>query len=199
MLTDEQKFSRLDGIGASEISAILGLDEGYWDEKAKKKTRPRDASDILALKTGQAQEFEGNTPTDWGNRLEPVIAEWYTDTYGGVATKSAAIWSQKIPFAFCTPDRLIDRGHLKHGLEIKNKAYSQKTKWKEGPPDAIVAQVKWSMMVTEWDRWDVAVLFNGNDPRAYTLHRDREWEENTVTEATKFWEKVQKVNRQLWG
>lgn len=187
MLTPEQKFRRLDGIGASEIPAILGLD------------RYAKASDVLAVKTGQAPEFEGNQYTEWGNLLEPVIADWYVSKYGGVAHRSDAIWHPTIPFVFCTPDRIIVRDGETHGLEIKNKGYSQKTHWKDGVPEKEEAQCRWSMLATGFERWDLAVLINGNDARAYTLTRDRDWEGQALKVATRFWKRVQKVNRELWG
>lgn len=187
MLTDEDRFARLSGIGASEVSAILGSND-YMDEK-----------DLLLVKTGQLFDFTGNQYTEWGHRLEPVIVEWYTDTYGGEAFKSGAFWSLQLPFAFCTPDRIIDRGQLKHGLECKNKAYSQKSKWKLGPPEAVLDQVRWSMFVTGYERWDVAVLFNGNDPKSWTFNRERQWEDDAIPKVTEFWEKVQQANRKLWG
>lgn len=187
MLTAEEKQARLSGVGASEVSAVLGSND-YMDDK-----------DLLAIKTGQMFDFTGNQYTEWGERLEDDIADWYTDTFGGVASKSKVIWSLHLPFAFCTPDRVIDRGQLKHGLECKNKAYSQKPKWKQGPPDAVVDQVRWSMFVTGYERWDVAVLFNGNDPKSWTFHRERQWEEQAVPLVTEFWAKVEKANRKLWG
>lgn len=197
MLTEQEKFARLDGIGASEVAAILGVEEDTWGPNGK--IRGRKADDILALKTGQKPEFEGNQYTYWGNKLEPLIADWYVETYGGEQHRSGAIKSCTVPWAFCTPDRIIVRDNAKHGLECKNKAYSQKTKWKTGPPESILCQVKWSMMVTEWDRWDVAVLFNGNDPRAYVIDRDRTWEEMALEKVGAFWERVQQSNHDLWG
>lgn len=196
MLTDEERFARLSGIGGSEIGIILGNDEGYWDGK---RIVTKDWRDVLAVKTGQASDDEGNQYSDWGHRMEPLVAQWYLDTYGGAASKSKAIWSSKIPFAFCTPDRIIVRDNAKHGLECKNKAYSQKPKWKQGPPEAILDQVRWSMMVTEWDRWDVAALFNGNDPKCWTVHRDLAWEAEILPQAREFWAKVEKANQKLWG
>jgi hypothetical protein len=55
------------------------------------------------------------------------------------------------------------------------------------------------MMVMGWDRWDVAALFNGNDPKCWTLHRDREWERDALEQVTAFWSRVERANRKLWG
>jgi putative phage-type endonuclease len=196
--SSEQKFERSQGVGASEVGVILGLDDGFWDAAARKKVK-RTWKDLLLEKTGQGPPYEENQYSEWGHRMEPVIAEWYTDTHGGVAEKSPLLWSPRWSFAFCSPDRVIVRDSEKHGLEIKNRSNSKKSDWKEGPPPMVDAQARWSMLVTEWDRWDIAVLINGNDARAYTLHRDLDWEAMALAEVSRFWEKVEQANRELWG
>lgn len=180
MLTTEQLTRRQQGIGASEVPAVLGLDT-Y-----------RSPLDVYLEKTGALPAFEGNRFTEWGNRLEPVMAAAYADERPGVTLiESDTLAHPAHPWALATPDRICAMDTRRWLLECKNRgAYATAHFGEPGTdqvPDAIAAQCHWQMFVTGLDRCDVAVLLGGNDFRVYELARDGEIETRIVEAVHDFW------------
>jgi putative phage-type endonuclease len=64
MISPEQKIERRKYLGASEIAAVIGLDQH------------RSAADVWLTKTGEADDFEGNEATRRGELLEPAILKY---------------------------------------------------------------------------------------------------------------------------
>lgn len=178
---DEQQLDRRRRtLGASDIPAVVGLDPH------------RSALDVYLLKRGLAQPFEGNQFSEWGLRLEAVIADKYAEVHPGVAVKPAApVVADHTPWASATPDRWCLGVDSEWILEIKNKSARQAAKWGEsgtdGVPFDILAQATWQMIVTGMKRVDVAVLFGGNDFRIYHLRYDEEAANRVYDEARRFW------------
>ena len=75
MLTPEQAEIRKNYLGASEISAILGLSP--WATPA----------DVWLRHTGQLDEQAQNAAMAHGNRFEPVILDWLEETTGRVVIR----------------------------------------------------------------------------------------------------------------
>ena len=176
-LTEEQHELRSQGIGASEIGAVVGVDPF------------RNALDVFLEKTGQVEPFAGNEFTEWGNRLEGVIAEAYADRMDVQLERSGTIVSSDADWRMCTPDRLVigaDRG-----VEVKNRNYFNWKEWGEPGTDQvpieIAAQVHWSMSVTKLPRWDVAVLLGGNRLGIYHLEFDADIAKDLVAKGHAFW------------
>lgn len=185
MLTAEQMEQRRTGIGASEVPAVLGIDP-Y-----------RSPLDVFLEKTGALPAFEGNSFTEWGNRLEPVLAAAYADQIGEVRLKASdTLTHREHSWALATPDRFVwsesfDSAGLPWLLECKNRgAYANAQFGEPGTdqvPDHIAAQCHWQMFVTNLNRCDVAVLLGGNDFRIYELHRDPAIEGPMVEFVADFW------------
>ncbi len=175
-LTKAQHEIRKQGIGASEVAAVLGVDPF------------RNALDVFLEKTGQVEPFAGNEFTEWGNRLEGVIAEAYADRMGVVLRRSDTVVSPDADWMLCTPDRLVGADR---GVEVKNRNYFNWREWGEPGTDEVpievAAQVHWSMMVTRLPCWDVAVLLGGNRLGIYHLKYDVEVADDIVNEVYLFW------------
>lgn len=189
-LTTEQRERRQQGLGASEVPAVLGVD------------RYRNQLDIWLEKMGQSEAVE-NEYIRWGNLLEPVIAEEYARRMRVTLRPSDTLQHPEYEWALCTPDRLfagaladdvdampddLERGW---GVECKNRHYFDYKEW--GPPGtdevplSVAAQCMWSMFVTGLRRWDAVVLLGGNRLGIYTLRYDEELAASIFATCERFW------------
>lgn len=164
---DEARIqARRSTLGASEIAAVAGLNPH------------RTALDVWCEKRGLAEPFTGNEFTEWGLRLESLIAAKYAEIMNVDLSTSETLVCPTAEWMSATPDRIVtphgDGFHTTWGLECKNKSARQAIHWGETATDEIphdvAAQCHWSMLVTELPYWDVAVLFGGNQFRHYRLH-----------------------------
>lgn len=187
-LTPEQHALRKQGLGASEVAAVLGLDPH------------RTALDVYLEKTGQVLPFAGNQFTKWGNRLEDDIIEEYQERHPTWTVLPSGTVVGPEPWMLATPDRRVVMGPLSgpdvtashdRGLECKNRGQYDRESWGEQGsdevPHAVAVQCHWGMLVTGLEAWDVAVLLGGNDYREYTLQRDAGIEAALVEQARRFW------------
>jgi putative phage-type endonuclease len=171
-----------EGIGASEISAIAGLNPyaSPWD--------------VWLRKTGQAPEFEPTPQTEWGHRLEPVIRQAYADQTGAtVYVPPKSLFHPEITWARATPDGINVRrsGDWEAIVQCKNVGTWVEKAWSDAPPAYVQLQEQWELLVTNLQRADVAVLIGGSDFRIYTVHRDDKMIADLVTIASDFWRKVE--------
>jgi putative phage-type endonuclease len=171
------------GIGASEISAVAGLNpfSSPWQ--------------VWCRKTGQAPELVQNAPMEWGHRLEPVIRQKYVDDTGfTVRVPAESMFHPEMPWARATPDGIArDRKNKsEHLLQCKNVGTFVEKSWHDAPPAYVQLQVQWEMLVTGLERDDIACLIGGNDFRIYTIHRDQRAIDDLVTIAADFWTKVER-------
>jgi putative phage-type endonuclease len=165
----ERLEQRRQTLGASEIAAVVGLNPH------------RSALDVYFEKVGVAVPFQGNEFTEWGLRLEDKIADAYAERMKVTLVRSDTVISATDDWMSATPDRIVSHPDPEvgiYGLECKNKGARQAVKFGESGtdfiPNDIAAQCHWSMMVTGLRMWDVAVLFGGNEFRAFRLHYDAE-------------------------
>ena len=170
------------GIGASEISAIAGLNPyaSPWD--------------VWLRKTGQADEQEESAPMEWGNRLEPAIRQAYVDkTHSTVMVPASSLFHYTNQWARATPDGIVvDQKPSASGavwqalVQCKNVGTWVEKAWREAPPNYVQLQEAWEMYVTDTKRADIAVLIGGNDFRIYTVHRDDKLIADLLDIATEF-------------
>lgn len=176
---------RTTGIGSSEISMILG-------------TSPfKRPTDVWLTKTGRAGWlFPDSMAMEWGRILEPLISDYYQRNHKDCKIVNPGAYTifrhPKYPLIFATPDRLVNRGEKEWGLEIKTTNDHFRKHWgKPGTADIplyYLYQVMMCMAVTGFERWDVAVLFGGQDYQEYTVYRDLELEEELIQKVLKWWD-----------
>lgn len=188
-LTPEQRELRKQGIGASEIAAVLGVNPYHTP------------LDVFLEKTGQVAAFEGNEFTHWGNRLQAVIADEYAERVGVDIKPGETVVHPQYPWALCTPDYLVldgrmDRGLVGtglpiRGLECKNRNHFNAKAWGESGTDEVplevAAQCQWSMEITGLRQWDVAVLLGGNRLGIYHLEHDADLTKAMLERGQAFW------------
>lgn len=167
------------GIGGSDIAAIVGLSRwatayGVWDNKT----------------TGR--ELDDNDAMDWGRRLEPILADHFTDTTGIPTIRVGLMRNRAHPLAIGSVDRLTDcTGHCPQvdGIwEGKTTSWRMADEWDdEQIPDAAELQAQWYLGVTGRSHAHVSVLIDGRNPLQRTVQADRALFEVLVKQAEEFW------------
>ena len=197
-LTAEQHQRRKKGLGASDVSAVFGTSPyKSWEDLFKEK----------ALGIKRERDPKLDDLAHWGELLEPVIRGEYAQRVKGRSWKVQAptgtlvdtLQHPEIEWALATPDGLVYEPSelnlagwtLHHGLEIKNRSYSDKPRWNDNHvPAEVASQAHWGMFVTGLPRWDVAGLIGGNDLRIVTLLRDEDLLKAMQAAAEWFWQGV---------
>lgn len=184
-LTPEQIALRKSGIGSSEIAAVVGLNP-Y-----------RGPHDVWAEKMGIAEPFEGNAYTDFGNRLEPVLLDYWFERKGNgviVSVSMPTFDHPDAPWMKATPDGLWytdnDADHPDIIVEAKTADWRVADRWgEEGSddvPEEYLCQVAWQMAVLDVDRADIVALV-GREFRVYHIHRNMDFERQLIAKARAFW------------
>lgn len=186
---EEWLTARLGGVGASEVSAILGLSRfaspwSVWQQKVD----------------GVVDLGHPSPEAEAGHRLEPVIAQWFSDICedsslpAGFAIQDsgdyAMYWAEEVGLPlFATPDRLlVNRSGGFAVLELKAAWYDQAKRFRREFPMEYRCQVQIQMPCTGVKLAYYAVLLNGME----LVWFKEEYNEKFVTAA------VKKVE-QFWG
>jgi putative phage-type endonuclease len=156
---------RRNGIGGSDTSAVFGLS-------------PYTSPIALWLdKTGRYRRKVTGLAVEWGHRLEPVVADWFSEQTGIETRRAGLFRSLAYPELQCTPDRLTADA----GVEIKTLDHYTEHEW-YGPdgeeiiPDHAELQAYKCMAVTGRRQWWVVGLVAGR----YPLVRLAEWDDAMV-------------------
>ncbi|MEQ8770357.1 MAG: YqaJ viral recombinase family protein [Phycisphaerales bacterium] len=158
MLTDAQRAIRTRGIGASEVAAVLGLDQ-Y-----------RTPFDVWADKTGRGPVDDENEAMWWGSRFEPVILDRAERDLGTIArpdanadpeSAEAGHFAHPIAPMFAHVDGML--GTMEAGAAVvEAKATSLSDGWGEPGtdevPDRVLLQVTAQMICSGSEEAYVARL-----------------------------------------
>jgi predicted phage-related endonuclease len=128
MMTPEQHSLRMTGIGGTDVAAIFG----------ESKRRP---IDVCREKWGEAEPFDGNERTRWGELLEPVVAAEYAREAGVVLLRPAppTLRHPDRPWHLGSPDRLCYRPERAGGDVGDWSAYADEP---GGPRAAVAAALR---------------------------------------------------------
>ena len=167
-------------ITATDIGAIVGL------------SPYRSAFDVWYAKTSDTiAESETNEAMTWGNRLEPIIAQAYTDLYKINLKKAEFICRDidGVPCG-CTPDYCSEKGNI--NIEIKTAKWNNN--WGEAGtdevPDYYLTQCTWQMGITGQRMTHLACLIGASDFRVYNIPFSQSFFDDLLSRAKKFWELV---------
>ncbi len=142
---------RRDGIGASEMPTIVGVNH-YQSEY-----------ELAALKRGQVEAFTGNARTRWGHRMERVGIEVYQEETGAeVTTGEPAFTDPRWPHCYATLDGRAGR----IGIEVK-----WTSKW-ETLPQRVEVQCLAQIGLAGLDAVDVVRLSAYGEPAIIRVERD---------------------------
>ena len=174
--------TRRQGIGGSDIAAILGV--------SKFKT----ALDVYLSKTTDQPEQQGEH-LYWGHALEnPIIDRFVRDTGANVIRQPEMRRHPQHEWAIANADALIvdGAGNPQAILEIKTSSAFKSREWGADDTDEVpieyIAQVQWYMWIYDVQEAYLAALIGGNQYRQYHIQRDDELIAMLAEKAQTFWE-----------
>ncbi|MFH9072736.1 YqaJ viral recombinase family protein [Streptomyces alboflavus] len=164
---EEWLDARRQGIGSSDLPAVMNLSgfktplHVFHDKRGR---LPHDDEFSEAAHFGVL--FEDPLARDWARRNRTVV-----EPVGLIANVDE-------PWQMCTLDRLCAECPLDRSvrslcaLEVKTRNAFVANLWRQGPPDDVLAQVLWQILVTGLDHIHVVCLIGGQDYRQYTVRRE---------------------------
>ena len=192
--SDQWHEARQQGIGASEVSAILGLSP--WQTPLG----------VYMAKKGIRNEIPENLAF-FGHALEEPIAQWITQKRPEVGQVQNGFSARSIewPWLTATPDRVVgslisdprltdERELMVAGMgfapiEIKTSSAYSKESWADGVPLYYATQVQTQLAVLGAPFGWLAVLHGGNSPELFRVERDDDFIDNHLIPKTRaFWE-----------
>lgn len=176
------------GLGSSDIPAVMQV------------SNYRTPLHVYHDKVGNLPVDDGqwSEAAHFGNVLEEPLALDWARRNSTVVSRVGLIANDTMPWQQCTLDRLcaecpLDRDQRSQcALEVKTRnAYVAKL-WRSGPPDDVLAQVLWQIIVTGLEHIHVVCLIGGQDYRQYTVRRSEHTQlvDYILTEATTLWQRV---------
>lgn len=177
---------RKNGIGGSDVAAILGISK--WQS----------AVGLWLDKTNQADEPEKeNEAMQWGSIMEPVIRNHFAKVMGKpVAEVKAILRHPEYPFMLADVDGVtVDDEGNPAILEIKTASEYKRDEWEDDIPAYYQTQVQHYLCVTGVQKAYVAVLIGGNSFKVFEVDADAEVQQMLITVERDFWNKVQNMIR----
>lgn len=155
--SDEWHDARRLRIGASEMAAVLGLSP--WQSPYS----------LWHLKAGQVAPDPDNPYTEWGRRLEPVVAAKFRENHPELVASPSqgdAYAHANRPWQAASPDVLFADTFC----EVKTAARADA--WQNGIPVYYRVQCLQTMDVLGFDHCYLAALISGSTYREYELVLD---------------------------
>ncbi|MCT5252139.1 YqaJ viral recombinase family protein [Pseudomonas aeruginosa] len=180
---------RKQGIGSSDAAAAVGLNPyksqlELWLEKTGR--------DALLPKSDPNDE---DSPTYWGNILEPIVSNHYTRRTGNRVRRINAVLQHpdpKLDWMLANIDREVIGASDVQILECKTAGINGARLWKEGVPVYVQLQVMHQLAVTGKQVADVAVLLGGQNLEIHRIERDDELIARLIELERDFWSYVQR-------
>lgn len=175
---------RRNGIGASDIAAVLGISP--WKTPLQ----------LYMDKRGELPPQEDAPQLRRGRMLEPLVLDFYADETGHQVTRQQECVVGAEPWMLATLDGFdaIDNAPV----EAKTvNAFSAQEFGEHGSDEVPLhysAQVHWQMMLTDASTGYLAALIGSDDFRIFTIQRDRDLESMLIARAAEFWQRVQAGN-----
>lgn len=170
---EEWLKAREEGIGASEVAAILGISP--WETPFS----------LYLKKTHQVPPTEENDAMRRGHYLEDAVVQWWMHETGEQVIKASAAdiiyVHPEFPYMRVTPDRIV-KGRKKI-LEVKSTAIQMG----ETIPDYYLAQVTYQMYVTGIHQAELIYIQGGLTFGRFIVDYDEEFAEFIAAKVTEFW------------
>lgn len=195
MLTAAQQEVRAQGIGASEIGILFGIDPfrttlDLWLEKTGRVKKVTPTHEALYDPRARGQLFEGVVAQLYGmTHQDHTIVEW-----------GETVVHPSRPVCRATPDRRVEipeEGYAgvwrRRLLECKTKIPRRDVLLLFGEPGTdqipleMVAQIQWQLAATGLSTAVLAVLLGFDDYREYTVHADAKLQGDMLDTAEAWW------------
>lgn len=175
------------GIGSSDAAAAVGLNPyksqlELWLEKTGRDS---------GLPKSDPQDE--NTPTYWGNILEPIVAQHYSKRTGHRVRRINAVLQHSdpgLPWMLANIDREVIGAEDVQVLECKTAGINGARLWKDGVPEYVQLQVMHQLTVTGKQAADVAVLIGGQQLEIHRIDRDEQMIARLIELERRFWQYV---------
>jgi putative phage-type endonuclease len=177
--------ARRQGIGASEVAAVLGLSP--WQTPLS----------VYRTKMGVPNEIPENLAY-FGHALEEPIAQWIRDKHPevGLVSPGLSARSTRWPWLTASPDRIAyvpldgDQPPFDYiPVELKTSSAYGIDKWADGVPLFYATQVQTQLAVLDAPYGWLAVLHGGNTPELYRIERDNDFiHDHLIPKTKQFWE-----------
>jgi putative phage-type endonuclease len=176
------------GIGSSDAAAAVGLNPyksqlELWLEKTGR--------DDTLPKTDPNDE---DSPTYWGNLLEPIVAAHYSRRTGHKVRRINAVLQHPHPsllWMLANIDREVIGSDEVQILECKTAGINGARLWKDGVPEYVQLQVQHQLAVTGKTTADVAVLLGGQQLEIHRIQRDEALISRLIELEQRFWRYVE--------
>lgn len=155
--------ARRNGIGSSDIAAILGI------------SRYGNALSVWHDKTGGFPiDGDDSEPALWGRAFEETVAREWARRNRSVVRRVGLVANVDRPWQMCTLDRRVLECPLaddteKCAVEIKCRDKMKAGQFRKGVADDVLVQTLWQADVCGFDHVHAAVLIGGNDYRQYVI------------------------------
>lgn len=183
--------ARMEGIGGSEVGALIGVNEyettwSIWKKKVQ----------------GDAKDLSGVAAVEWGHRLEDVVAQKTAEEIGLVSRFGGGLWAHREkPHLRVTPDRLATKPRSWRSIGvIECKTAGDDEHWESGTirpsghgtgsaPLSYQAQLQWQMGLLGLKiGWLGCYISNmARDFFTVEVHFDPAWFGEMVHAADTFW------------
>jgi len=171
---DEWLEVRKQGIGGSDVSAIVGLNR--WTS----------AYETWSVKTGQFAGPDYNHAMRMGHLLEPVIRTLFVEDTGIKVRQAGLMRSKENPFMQCTVDGLTEDGGI---FEAKSSTGWLREEWEDDQvPDHAELQVMHNLAVTGRSHAWVSGLLDGREVFIRRIERNEDLITDLIEIERRFWE-----------
>ncbi len=179
---EEWLKAREDGIGASEVAAVLGLSP--WETPFS----------LWLRKTGQVPPLEENEAMHMGHLLEGIVVTLWEEKTGGRAVKSSAkdiiYQDAEHPWRKVTPDRIAFQTSALTGKKEKILIEAKTSRSEFDPEDLpiqYVCQCQYQMHVTGIHLCELCWLSSGISFGHARIEYDKEFAEWMVSKVDEFY------------
>lgn len=184
---EEFLASRADGLGGSDIAAVLGMDRHasplkiYLEKRGELPDLPR--PDWL------------EEAADIGAEMEEFIASRFARMTGTRVERIGTLAHVERPWMRVNLDRrVLGCPDGPCFLECKNRSEYQFEDWRDGAPDEPALQVHWGNGVSGYSHGHLAALIGGNKFRHIRIDRDEQLLTHLVDAGAQFMERVRTGN-----
>ena len=165
----EWKAARRSHVTATDLPVLLGIS-------------PWKCEQDLADEKWDIAEGESTLKMRVGSALEDLILAAYSEQTGRKARRVRGLWEcATLPWAAASPDATAA------GRLVEIKWTGSRSRFRDGLPDDVAAQVQWQLMVADSPVADVATLTVGDDEvRVFEVAADADLQAHMVIVAEDF-------------
>lgn len=200
MTGDEWLAFRKNGIGASEVGAVMGLNpwkssiELFYEKIGE--GLPYTIENMAMFMGKETEPLIAKLWQYWGGDQESMIANYRA---GNIVRKcqrvNAYVNNPKYPWLFVSLDRKINKTSDRDegSLEIKTISGYEAEKWEEGVPPSHVVQLQTQLLVCEFLWGELATLKDGRHFDCIPFEQHDNIQAGIVEHTFDFWQRVQKA------